>query len=138
MNVLYEEEGGFRTGTIVEQDGGAMLVESAHKKRSRIKADKVLLQFTAPAVGELLAQAQAQSESIDVPFLWECVGSDEFGFADVAREYHGHAPSAVESRKDTSERSIAILNWPPSMASVRTFLSSGAVNRSISPRAAMT
>lgn len=97
MNVLYEEDGGFRTGAIVEQDAAAMLVESAHKKRSRIKADKVLLQFAAPAVGELLPQAQVLSESIDVPFLWECVGSDEFGFSDVARDYFGHAPSAVES-----------------------------------------
>ena len=47
-------------------------------------------------------------------------------------------PSAVESRKDTSERSIAMRRSPLSMASVMTCLSSGAVNRSISPRAAMT
>jgi len=97
MNVLYEEDGGLRVGAIVEQDGGTMLVESAHKKRSRIKTDKVLLQFGTPAVGDLLPQAQTLSESIDVPFLWEVVGSDEFAFSDVAREYFGHAPNPVES-----------------------------------------
>ena len=97
MNVLYEEEGGLRTGSIVEQDNSSLLVESASKKRSRIKSDKVLLQFSAPGVGELLPQAQAESEAIDVPFLWECVGSGEFAFAEVAREYFGHAPSAIES-----------------------------------------
>jgi len=97
MHVLYEEEGQFKTGTIVEKDGTGLLVESPHKKRSRLKADKVLLDFSAPGVGELLPQAQSLAESIDVPFLWEVVGTDEFGFSDVARDYFGHAPSAVES-----------------------------------------
>lgn len=97
MHVLYEEDGALKTGTVVEKDGTGLLVESPHKKRSRIKADKVLLEFSAPGAGELLTQAQTQAESVDVPFLWEVVGSDEFGFADVARDYFGHAPSAVES-----------------------------------------
>jgi len=96
MNVLYEEDG-IKTGTVVERDGPSLLVESAHKKRSRIKADKVLLEFATPAVGELLPQAQALAESIDVPFLWECVGAGEFAFGDVARDYFGHSPSPIEA-----------------------------------------
>lgn len=96
MNVLYEEDGGFKTGSIVERDGGQLLVESATKKRSRIKADKVLLEFGAPAAASLLTEARALCESLDVPFLWECVGQEEFGFAEVAREYFGHTPSPVE------------------------------------------
>src|SRR3954451_15442733 len=47
-------------------------------------------------------------------------------------------PSAVESRKDVSVRSTTIRDLPPSIASVSFCLSSGAVNRSISPRTATT
>jgi exoribonuclease-2 len=97
MNVLYEEDGSFKTGAVIEKDGGALLVESAHKKRSRIKTDKVLLEFSVPAVGELLPQAQTLAESIDSTFLWECMGSEEFGFADLSREYFGQMPSPIET-----------------------------------------
>src|SRR5438093_9551648 len=47
-------------------------------------------------------------------------------------------PSAVESRKVVSVRSTTIRDFPPSIASVSFCLSSGAVNRSISPRTATT
>ncbi len=97
MNVLYEEDGGWKTGTVIERDGSGLLVESPHKKRSRLKSDKVLLEFTTPAVGDLLPQAQALGENIDIAFLWECVGESEFAFGDVARDYFGHFPSAVEA-----------------------------------------
>ena len=43
------------------------------------------------------AQAEAMAGSVDLDFLWECCGAEEFGFADLAREYCGHAPSAVEA-----------------------------------------
>jgi exoribonuclease-2 len=97
MNVLYEEDGGFREGGVVERDGVQLLVESATKKRSRIKADKVLLEYASPALGQLVPQAEKLAEALDVPFLWEAMGSGEFGFAELAREYFGHAPSPEES-----------------------------------------
>src|SRR3954451_18705342 len=47
-------------------------------------------------------------------------------------------PRAVESRNEVSVRSTTIRDLPPSIASVSFCLSSGAVNRSISPRTATT
>src|SRR4051812_23136067 len=47
-------------------------------------------------------------------------------------------PSAVESRNVVSPRSTTIRDLPPSMASPSAVFSSGAVNRSISPRTATT
>jgi hypothetical protein len=37
------------------------------------------------------------AKKIDIEFMWECCGADEFAFETLGREYFGHVPSALES-----------------------------------------
>ena len=97
MNVLFEEDGAFKTGTIVADNDSSLQVDTASGKRVKLKAANVLLRFAAPGAGELLAQAEAQAAEIDTEFLWEVCGEAEFGFEELAAEYAGRKPSAVEA-----------------------------------------
>jgi exoribonuclease-2 len=97
MNVLYEETGSFKVGTVLAESDTSLQVEAAHGKRSKIKAASVLLRFQAPPLAELMGKAEALAAEIDTDFLWQCCGAEEFGFAELAREYCGHAPSALEA-----------------------------------------
>ena len=97
MNVLFEEDGAFKTGTIVADNDSSLQVDTASGKRVKLKAANVLLRFATPGAGELLAQAETLAAEIDTEFLWEVCGEAEFGFEALAEEYTGHKPSAVEA-----------------------------------------
>lgn len=97
MFVLFEEDGAFKAGTILADNDATLQVENTHGKRVKLKRSHVLLNFREPAPGELLARAEAGAEELDTEFLWEVCGDDEFGFAEFAAEYHGHAPNPVEA-----------------------------------------
>ena len=97
MNVLYEETGSFKVGAVLAESDTSLQVEAAHGKRSKIKAASVLLRFEAPPLAELMGKAETLAAEIDTDFLWQCCGAAEFGFADLAREYCGHAPNALEA-----------------------------------------
>ncbi|MBK5104380.1 MAG: RNB domain-containing ribonuclease, partial [Burkholderiales bacterium] len=97
MNVLYEETGSFKVGAVLAESDTSLQVEAAHGKRSKIKAASVLLRFEAPPLAEIMGKAETLAAEIDTDFLWQCCGAEEFGFADLAREYCGHAPNALES-----------------------------------------
>ena len=89
MHVLYEEDGAFKTATVLTDNESSLQVEAASGKRSKIKSSNVLLRFQEPAPGELLANAGTMAAEIDSEFVWECAGDDEFSFADFADEYFG-------------------------------------------------
>ncbi len=97
MNVFFEESGDFKVGTVLSQAGEAYQVEMASGKRSKVKAKDVLLQYEKPAPEELLAQAKAVAADVDLDFLWEVAGQEEFGFAELGAEYFGHAPLPHEA-----------------------------------------
>ncbi|MCK6399209.1 ribonuclease catalytic domain-containing protein [Thauera aminoaromatica] len=97
MFVLYEEDGAFKAGTILADNDATLQVENTHGKRVKLKRAHVLMEFREPGPSDLLARAEAEAEDLDVEFLWEVCGDDEFAFADFAAEYHGHVPNAVES-----------------------------------------
>ncbi len=97
MNVLYEETSSFKVGAVLAESDSSLQVEAVHGKRSKIKAANVLLHFEAPPLAEFMGSAEMLAAEIDTDFLWECCGEAEFGFAEMAREYCGHAPSAVEA-----------------------------------------
>jgi exoribonuclease II len=97
MNVFYEEEGAFKVGVVLADNDTSLQVEAPHGKRSKIKANAVLLRFDMPSAGGFMAAAQRAAESVDVDFLWQCCGSDEFSFDMLGKEYYGHAPDAVEA-----------------------------------------
>jgi exoribonuclease-2 len=97
VQLLYEEDGDLKVGTVLAQAPASFQVESPHGRRSKIKASSVLLFFERPGGTELLAEAQQFAGGLDVGFLWACSGRGEFGFRDLAQEYVGREPSAVEA-----------------------------------------
>lgn len=97
MNIFYEEDGGFKVGSIMTDNDTSLQIESIQGKRSKIKGANVLLRFEKPALGEFMAQAEQVSAEIDVDFLWESCPAEEFGFDALAEEYFGHKPAAVEA-----------------------------------------
>ena len=97
MNVLYEETGAFKVGAVLADGETSLQVEAPHGKRSKIKAASVLLRFEAPPLSEFLDRASVLAAQIDTDFLWQCCGEAEFGFSDLAREYCGHPPNALEA-----------------------------------------
>lgn len=97
MNVLFEEDGGFRAGSVMADNDTSLQVEMPSGKRSKIKSAAVLLRFEKPAAGALLEQATPLAEEIEADFLWECASEGEFSFLDFARDYYGHDPAPVEA-----------------------------------------
>jgi exoribonuclease II len=97
QHLLFEEDGAFKVGTVLSATDAAYQVELASGKRTKVKSSNVLLRFEQPGPAQLLAAAQNDAEAIELDFLWECAPQEEFGFEELAREYHGHAPNAVEA-----------------------------------------
>ena len=97
MNVLFEEDGAFRAGLVLADNNTSLQVELPSGKRSKVKAANVLLRFAEPSATEFVARAEAGAKDIDVDFLWEACPEGEIGFEEVAAEYVGRKPSAVEA-----------------------------------------
>jgi len=97
MNLFFEESGDFKAGAVLSQQGEAYQVELPTGKRTKVRARDVLLQFAAPTPAEMLAEAQRIADEVDLDFLWEVAGQEEFGFAELGTEYFGHAPQAHEA-----------------------------------------
>ena len=97
MYVFFEEDGGFKVGTILADNTTSFQVETLHGKRAKIKAANVLLHFKEPALTGFMEAAQKVAADIDLDFLWEVSGSEEFEHQNLGRDYFGHAPDAVES-----------------------------------------
>ena len=97
MNVLYEDSGTFRVGAVLTEHDASLQVEAPHGKRSKVKSANVLLRFGEPGLADFLERAERAAAEIDTDFLWEACGEAEFGFADLAAEYHGHSPTPLEA-----------------------------------------
>jgi len=95
--VLFEEDGAFRVGTILSEAGASVQVEAAHGKRSKLKSTAILLRFDGQPLAGFMPEAQKLSEPIDPQFLWEVCGAEEFAFDALAREYFGRAPTPQEA-----------------------------------------
>ncbi|MQA21367.1 ribonuclease catalytic domain-containing protein [Rugamonas rivuli] len=97
MNLFFEESGDFKVGTMMSQAGEAYQVEMASGKRTKVKIKDVLLQYEKPSPTDLMEQAKAVAADIDLDFLWEVAGEEEFGFAELGAEYFGHTPLPAEA-----------------------------------------
>ncbi|MBI2746224.1 MAG: RNB domain-containing ribonuclease [Burkholderiales bacterium] len=87
MFVLFDEAGKFMAGRILSEAESSAQVELDSGKRVKVKAANMLLRFEKPAPAEFLAAAQAGSQHIELDMAWEFAPEEEFGFADLAREY---------------------------------------------------
>ena len=95
--VLFEEDGAFRVGTILTEAGASFQVEAAHGKRSKVKAGAILLRFDGQSLSGFMPEAQKLAEPIEARFLWEVCGAEEFSFDALARDYFGRAPTPQEA-----------------------------------------
>jgi exoribonuclease II len=87
MFVLFEDAGKFLAGRVLSETEASAQVELESGKRVKVKAANVLLRFEKPQPAELLREAQALAQDIELDLAWEFAPEDEFGFADLAREY---------------------------------------------------
>jgi len=85
--VLFEETGKFLAGRILSESDASLQVELDSGKRVKVKAANALLKFEKPAPAELVAAGQKLSADIELDLAWEFASEEEFGFADLARDY---------------------------------------------------
>jgi exoribonuclease-2 len=97
MNILFEEQGDFKVATVLADNDTSLQAETASGKRAKVKASNVLLRFEGGGLSGFMSSAQRIAESIEVDFLWQCCGPEEFGFDTLARDYFGHAPEPQEA-----------------------------------------
>ncbi len=87
MHILFDEAGKFLTGRVLSEAESSLQVELDSGKRVKVKAANALLRFDKPAPAELMAEATALAEGMEVELAYEFAPDEEFGFADLAREY---------------------------------------------------
>jgi exoribonuclease-2 len=96
MYALFEEAGKFQTGRILSEAESSAQIELESGKRVKVKAANLLLRFDKPSPADLMRDAQALSPSIELDLAWEFAPEDEFGFADLAREYFSAQATLTE------------------------------------------
>ena len=96
MYALFDDAGKFLAGRILSEAESSAQIELDSGKRVKVKAANVLLKFDKPTPTELIAQAQTLSADIDPQLAWEFASDEEFGFADLARDYFSESASTIE------------------------------------------
>ena len=95
MYALFEEAGKFNAGRLMTESDSSAQIELASGKRSKVKAQSVLLRFASPEPAALLSAAETAAAEIDLDLAWEFAPEGEFGFAELARDYFGAATDAA-------------------------------------------
>lgn len=98
---LFDEAGKFLTGRVLSEAESSLQVELETGKRVKVKSANVLLKFDKPAPSALMNAAQSLASDIELDLAWEFAPEDEFGFADLARDYF--------SEQATLEQQVAAL-----------------------------
>lgn len=96
MYVLFEEAGKFMAGRILSEAEASAQVELDTGKRVKVKSALMLLKFDKPAPADLLSEATALSQTIELALAYECAPEEEFGFDDLAQDYFSASASATE------------------------------------------
>ena len=74
-------------GRVLSEADASAQVELDSGKRVKVKGANILIKFEKPAPAELIAAAQAQAQAIELEMAYEFSPDEEFGFADLARDY---------------------------------------------------
>ena len=81
---------------MLSQQGEAYQVEMPSGKRTKVKAQRCAAAVRAAGAGRVAGRTRkAIADEVDLDFLWEVAGQEEFGFAELGAEYFGHAPAAA-------------------------------------------
>ena len=97
MYLLFEEAGKFMAGRVLSEADASAQVELDSGKRVKVKAANLLIKFEKPSPAAFIQTAQAQAEGIELEMAWEFAPEDEFGFADLARDYFS-AGASIEQQ----------------------------------------
>lgn len=74
-------------GRVLSETESSAQVELDSGKRVKVKGANMLLKFEKPTPSEFMAAAQLASQGIELEMAWEFAPEEEFGFADLARDY---------------------------------------------------
>jgi exoribonuclease II len=96
MYVLFEEAGKYQAGRLLSEAESSAQIELASGKRVKVKATHQVMRFEKPEPDALLAQARALAGEMDLNLAWEFAPEQEFGFADLARDYFSDKATQVE------------------------------------------
>jgi exoribonuclease II len=102
MHILFDEAGKFLTGRLLSEAESSLQVELDSGKRVKVKAANALLRFEKPSPAELMKEATALAEGMELELAYEFAPDDEFGFADLAREY-------FNAQAGTAQQAAALL-----------------------------
>ena len=97
MFVLFEEAGKHLAGRVLAESDSSLQVELDSGKRVKVKTANALIKFEKPQPADLIAAAQKLGQDIDLELAWEFASEEEFGFADLARDYFSADPSKPAS-----------------------------------------
>ncbi len=87
MHILFDEAGKLMTGRLMSEAESSLQVELESGKRVKVKLTNTLLRFDKPAPAALMPAATALAESMELELAYEFAPDEEFGFADLARDY---------------------------------------------------
>jgi exoribonuclease-2 len=96
MYALFEDGGKFLAGRVMAETDSSAQIELDSGKRVKVKVANVLLRFQEPAPAVLIASAQALAPEIDLDLAWEFAPEQDFGFADLARDYFDARANAAQ------------------------------------------
>lgn len=96
MFVLFEEDGGFKVGTLLSAAESSMQVEMSTGKRSKIKRNVVLMEFQTPMRDELIPKARELSAQLEPQFLWDVAPDEEFDGQEFAKEIFNASAGPIE------------------------------------------
>ena len=112
MFVLFEEAGKHLAGRILLENDSSLQVELDSGKRVKVKATNALLRFEKPAPAEFIAAAQKLSADIELELAWEFASEEEFGFADLARDYFSADPAKPATLEQQAAALVRLFDAP--------------------------
>lgn len=94
--VLFDDGGKFFAGREMAKSDASSQVELESGRRVKVKAANILLSFNEPKPADLIAQAHALNDGIDLDLAWEFAPEDDFSFIDFAKEYYDEQATIVQ------------------------------------------
>jgi exoribonuclease-2 len=110
--VLFEEASKHLAGRILLETDSSLQVELDSGKRVKVKAVNALLKFEKPAPADFVAAALQLSAEIELELAWEFASDEEFGFADLARDYFSADPSKPASLEQQAAALFRLFDAP--------------------------
>lgn len=96
MHALFEDAGKFLAGRILSEADASSQIELGSGKRVKVKAANILLKFDKHEPAALMEQAEAVAATIELDLAWEFAPDEEFGFADIARDYFSDSAPLIQ------------------------------------------